>query len=53
MRAYASTLFRDTPEEVREAGEQYVARGFTAVKFGWGAFGHDLGTDVAFRLVRR
>jgi L-alanine-DL-glutamate epimerase-like enolase superfamily enzyme len=53
VRAYASTLFRDTPAEVREAGEQYVARGFTAVKFGWGAFGHDVRTDAALAEAAR
>jgi L-alanine-DL-glutamate epimerase-like enolase superfamily enzyme len=45
--AYASTLFRDTPAEVREAAASYAARGFTAVKFGWGPFGDDLRRDVA------
>jgi L-rhamnonate dehydratase len=53
VRAYASTLFRDTPEEVREAGAQYVERGFTAVKFGWGAFGVDVRTDAALAEAAR
>jgi L-alanine-DL-glutamate epimerase-like enolase superfamily enzyme len=53
VRAYASTLFRETPEEVREAGEQYVARGFTAVKFGWGSFGQDVRTDAALAEAAR
>ena len=53
VRAYASTLFRDTPDEVRDAGEEYVERGFTAVKFGWGAFGQDLRTDVALAEAAR
>ncbi len=43
--AYASTLFRDTPEAMAEAARGYVARGFHAVKFGWGVFGEDPGRD--------
>ena len=43
--AYASTLFRETPEAVAEAARGYVARGFRAVKFGWGVFGEDPARD--------
>ena len=43
--AYASTLFRETPEAVDAAVRGYVARGFRAVKFGWGVFGEDPGRD--------
>jgi L-alanine-DL-glutamate epimerase-like enolase superfamily enzyme len=43
--AYASTLFRSTPEGVAEAAKGYVERGFRAVKFGWGVFGEDPGRD--------
>ena len=43
--AYASTLFRETPEAMAEAAQVYVARGFRAVKFGWGVFGQDPGRD--------
>lgn len=50
VRAYASTLFRPTEEAMRGAVEEYLERGFTAMKFGWGAFGHDL--DLDMRLVR-
>jgi L-rhamnonate dehydratase len=46
VRAYASTLFRSTPEAMAEAARDYVERGFTAVKFGWGVFGQDPGRDV-------
>ena len=49
VRAYGSTLFRPTPEAMREAVRHYVGEGFTAVKFGWGVFGRDAGHDV--RLV--
>ena len=43
--AYASTLFRETPEAMAQAASGYVARGFQAVKFGWGVFGEDPGRD--------
>ena len=49
VRAYASTLFRPTPEAMREAVKVYLDEGFTAVKFGWGVFGKDRRLDV--RLV--
>lgn len=44
--AYASTLFRETPEAMREAARGYLRQGFKAVKFGWGGFGKDLKRDV-------
>lgn len=50
VRAYASTLFRPTPDAMKAAVAGYLAQGFTAIKFGWGAFGYDLARDVA--LVR-
>lgn len=46
VRAYASTLFRASPEAMTEAVERYLEQGFTAVKFGWGGFGADLHTDT-------
>jgi L-rhamnonate dehydratase len=46
VRAYASTLFRGTPESMREATRRYLDSGFTAVKFGWGVFGEDPKRDV-------
>ena len=49
VRAYASTLFRPTPEAMREATRKYLDEGFTAIKFGWGVFGKDPNQDV--RLV--
>jgi L-alanine-DL-glutamate epimerase-like enolase superfamily enzyme len=49
VRAYASTLFRPTPEAVSEAARSYLEQGFTAIKFGWGVFGKDPRLDV--RLV--
>ncbi|HEX3499406.1 MAG TPA: mandelate racemase/muconate lactonizing enzyme family protein [Stellaceae bacterium] len=43
--AYASTLFRDTPEAMTAAATAYLEKGFRAVKFGWGVFGEDRGRD--------
>ncbi len=43
--AYASTLFRDTPQAMADAARGYIERGFRAVKFGWGVFGEDEGRD--------
>jgi L-alanine-DL-glutamate epimerase-like enolase superfamily enzyme len=50
VNAYASTLFRPTPDGMREAVAGYLERGFRAIKFGWGVFGYDYATDLA--LVR-
>ncbi|MBD1420896.1 mandelate racemase/muconate lactonizing enzyme family protein [Sphingobacterium chuzhouense] len=46
VRAYASTLFRPTPEAIRDACAFYLERGFTAIKFGWGVFGQDPKLDI-------
>jgi L-rhamnonate dehydratase len=43
--AYASTLFRLTPEENAAAAQRYLDLGFTGMKFGWGGFGIDPGAD--------
>ncbi len=53
VRAYASTLFRDTPEAMFEAAKNYVERGFKAVKFGWGVFGEDAVRDVELVAAAR
>lgn len=45
IRAYASTLFRPTPGEMRDACRRYLDRGFTAIKFGWGPWGRDPDRD--------
>ena len=52
-RAYASTLFRETPEAMQEAALGYVERGFSAVKFGWGVFGEDPIRDVELVAAAR
>jgi L-alanine-DL-glutamate epimerase-like enolase superfamily enzyme len=46
VRAYASMLMPDTPEMVREKVVAARAKGFTAVKLGWGPLGQDAGKDV-------
>jgi L-alanine-DL-glutamate epimerase-like enolase superfamily enzyme len=45
VRAYASTLFRETPDAMREAVSAYLEAGFTAIKFGWGPWGADPARD--------
>jgi L-rhamnonate dehydratase len=47
VRAYASRLMPDTPEQVTEAVTKLTDQGFTAVKLGWGPLGSDPRQDVA------
>jgi L-alanine-DL-glutamate epimerase-like enolase superfamily enzyme len=51
--AYASTLFRETPDAMFAAARGYVERGFRAVKFGWGVFGEDPACDVELVAAAR
>jgi L-alanine-DL-glutamate epimerase-like enolase superfamily enzyme len=51
--AYASTLFRETPDAMFAAARGYVERGFRAVKFGWGVFGEDPARDVELVAAAR
>ena len=51
--AYASTLFRETPEAMFAAAQGYAGRGFRAVKFGWGIFGEDPARDVELVAAAR
>lgn len=53
VRAYASTLFRPTPDNMRRACEFYLSKGFTAIKFGWGVFGNDRKNDIALIKAAR
>jgi L-rhamnonate dehydratase len=46
VRAYASTLMPDTPEEVMSAVRHHRKMGFTAIKFGWGPLGRSAQSDV-------
>ena len=50
VRAYASTLFRSNPDDMKRAVAHYLELGFQAIKFGWGVFGWDLDLDLA--LIR-
>jgi len=47
VRAYASVLFGDTPDDTAALAAGFVEMGLTAAKFGWGPFGKDADTDVA------
>jgi L-rhamnonate dehydratase len=53
VKAYASTLFRPTPDDNKRAVEGYLEQGFRAIKLGWGVFGHDLALDVALVKAAR
>lgn len=53
VKAYASTLFRPTPDGMKQAVASYLERGFRAIKFGWGVFGEDLTRDVALVKAAR
>ena len=46
VRAYASMLMPDTPEETSERVHALCDDGFTAVKLGWGPIGRDPAHDV-------
>ena len=47
VRAYASVLFGDTPDDTAALAREFVDLGLTAAKFGWGPFGQDPDVDVA------
>jgi L-rhamnonate dehydratase len=51
--AYASTLFRRSPEEMRAAARAYLDRGFAAIKFGWASWGQDVARDRALLAAAR
>lgn len=53
VRAYASALMPDTPEETTDLVTDLVGRGFTAVKLGWGPWGKDADLDVALARAAR
>jgi len=50
IRAYASTLFGNTPAETYDRASRYADMGFTALKLGWGPMGGSRDGDIA--LVR-
>jgi L-rhamnonate dehydratase len=47
IRAYASYLFGETPQQTAELARRAVDLGLTAAKFGWGPFGKSIASDVA------
>ncbi|THF77124.1 mandelate racemase/muconate lactonizing enzyme family protein [Cohnella fermenti] len=53
IKAYASTLFRNTPEAMKEAVRKYRALGFRAMKFGWGVVAEDPRRVVALVAAAR
>jgi L-alanine-DL-glutamate epimerase-like enolase superfamily enzyme len=53
VKAYASTLFRPTPELMATAVREYLDRGFRAIKFGYGVFRDDAGRDVELVAAAR
>ena len=53
VKAYASTIFRPTPDAMRCAVDEYLAQGFQAIKFGWGVFGYDLKQDICLVKAAR
>ena len=53
VRAYASRLMPETPEETAEAVSALCADGFTAVKLGWGPLGRDPEHDVALAAAAK
>jgi len=46
IRAYASTLFPDTPEEMKIITKKNIDLGYTAIKYGWNQFGKDEKRDL-------
>lgn len=50
IRAYASMLMPETEAEVKEKVKEYVGKGFSAIKFGWGGLGISREQDI--RLVK-
>jgi len=53
IRAYASTLMPETPDETRQVVADLVERGFTAIKLGWGPWGRDPDLDIALARAAR
>lgn len=53
VRAYASVLFGDTPEQTAALARDFVGMGLTAAKFGWGPFGKDPVLDLELVTAAR
>ncbi len=44
--AYCSVLMPDSEDEIKRIVDTYMPQGYCGIKFGWGALGYDLDTDV-------
>lgn len=53
IKAYASTLMPDTPDEAARVVEAQLKAGFKAVKLGWGPLGQSKDLDVALVAAAR
>jgi L-rhamnonate dehydratase len=53
VKAYASTLMPETPDETRRVVEAQREAGFDAVKLGWGPLGRDADLDVELVAAAR
>jgi len=53
VRAYASALMPDTPDETKKLVEKHAAEGYTAIKLGWGPLGYDVNYDVELLKTAR
>ncbi len=53
IKAYASTLMPDTPDEAARVVEAQLRAGFKAVKLGWGPLGKSAALDVALVAAAR
>ena len=53
VKAYASTLMPDTPDEAARRRRHSRKAGFKAVKLGWGPLGHSAELDVALVAAAR
>jgi L-rhamnonate dehydratase len=53
VKAYASTLMPETPDETRRVVEAQRAAGFDAVKLGWGPLGRNADLDVELVAAAR
>lgn len=53
VRVYASMLMPQRPEQIAPLVAPLVARGFSALKFGWGPLGRDEGLDVELVAAAR
>lgn len=51
--AYASVLWPERPEQVRESAERFAAQGYRAVKYGWAPMGPDADLDEALVAAAR